>query len=533
MNVKVVQFTNANPILTLSCVSDATNEVENLFSADVMVVPPASSGSALAQTLQERLSSCDLDQLMGIVVLNHGLLTFGETGELAYRRHIELITRAEEYLQSTQVVAFSTPGPKPVEPVRLAQLRSAISRSAGRPLIMNRQARDGAADWLLQHPEVDHLTRLGPMTCADLRRIRFAPMVGLDVASYSEYHRGLIHDHASSAGVGERLIDAAPRIVIDPELDLLALGESTVDAEIARDVYRHTIESMAFAEALSGYRPLGLRECFALEDDDFVQGYLDSSTSALPLQGEVALVTGAASGIGRACASELLRRGAAVLGLDVDAEVSGVFEGSDWLGMTTDITDPAEVRRAVGDAVDRFGSIDIAVLAAGVFGPSHPLDGYDAESWRAVMAVNLDATADVLGLLHPLLSVAPRYGRVVFVGSKNVAAPGPGVAAYSASKAGATQLARVAALEWASDGIRVNTVHPDSVFDTGLWTKDVLESRAKAYGLSVDDYKRRNLLSTEVKSADVARLVVDLVGPGYQAITGAQIPIDGGNVRVV
>jgi NAD(P)-dependent dehydrogenase (short-subunit alcohol dehydrogenase family) len=122
---------------------------------------------------------------------------------------------------------------------------------------------------------------------------------------------------------------------------------------------------------------------------------------------------------------------------------------------------------------------------------------------------------------------------VVVIASKNVPAPGPGAAAYSASKAAVTQLARVAALEWASDNIRVNIVHPDAVFDTGLWTPELLAERAAHYGLSVEAYKRRNLLHTEVTAAAVAQAVTTLCTPTFACTTGAQIPIDGGNDRVV
>jgi NAD(P)-dependent dehydrogenase (short-subunit alcohol dehydrogenase family) len=121
----------------------------------------------------------------------------------------------------------------------------------------------------------------------------------------------------------------------------------------------------------------------------------------------------------------------------------------------------------------------------------------------------------------------------VVVASKNVAAPGRGAAAYSASKAALTQLARVAALEWAQDGIRVNVVHPDAVFDTALWTPELLAERSARAGIDVAAYKRRNLLGLEIASADVARAVVALCDGTFRATTGAQIPIDGGNERVL
>src|SRR6185295_8596042 len=130
----------------------------------------------------------------------------------------------------------------------------------------------------------------------------------------------------------------------------------------------------------------------------------------------------------------------------------------------------------------------------------------DIKEWRQVMQVNLDSNLVLLRDCHPFLKEAPKGGRVVVIGSKNVPAPGPGAAAYSASKAALTQLARVAALEWGADGIRINTLHPNAVFDTGIWTEDVLTSRAKHYGMTVAEYKKNNILRTEVTSRDVAEL---------------------------
>jgi NAD(P)-dependent dehydrogenase (short-subunit alcohol dehydrogenase family) len=149
------------------------------------------------------------------------------------------------------------------------------------------------------------------------------------------------------------------------------------------------------------------------------------------------------------------------------------------------------------------------------------------------MDVNAGAAALAFRLAHPLLCRAPGGAAVVVVGSKNVPAPGAGAAAYSASKAALTQLARVAALEWGGDGIRVNVVHPDAVFDTGLWTDEIIAERAARYDLTPEQYRTRNVLGAEVRAEDVARLVVALCGPAFARTTGAQVPIDGGNDRVI
>ncbi len=122
---------------------------------------------------------------------------------------------------------------------------------------------------------------------------------------------------------------------------------------------------------------------------------------------------------------------------------------------------------------------------------------------------------------------------MVVIGSKNVPAPGPGAAAYSASKAALNQLARIAALEWGADAIRVNSIHPDAVFDTALWTDEVLEARARHYGMSVEQYKTKNILRTAVTSRDVAQMAAEMCGSLFARTTGAQVPLNGVNDRVI
>jgi NAD(P)-dependent dehydrogenase (short-subunit alcohol dehydrogenase family) len=173
------------------------------------------------------------------------------------------------------------------------------------------------------------------------------------------------------------------------------------------------------------------------------------------------------------------------------------------------------------------------VLNAGIFPASSPVQSIARDAWRSAMTVNVEAPLLVMQAVHPLLKLAPRGGRVVVIGSKNVPAPGPGAGAYSASKAAMNQLARVAALEWAKDGIRINTLHPNAVYDTALWTEEVLTSRAKAYNLTVEQYRKNNLLKTEVTSKDVAELAAEMCGSLFAKTTAAQVPVDGGTEKLV
>ena len=173
------------------------------------------------------------------------------------------------------------------------------------------------------------------------------------------------------------------------------------------------------------------------------------------------------------------------------------------------------------------------VLNLGFFAAGEEIQSLPDELWRRAFEVNVEANFRLLRAAAPLLALAPFGASVVVIGSRNVTAPGPGAAAYSASKAALVQLARVAALELAPRGVRVNILHPDAVFDTDLWTPEMLERRAARYGLTVEQYKRRNLLGCEITATDVGELAATLATDLFAKTTGAQIPIDGGSDRVI
>ncbi|MFO0746520.1 MAG: SDR family oxidoreductase [Myxococcota bacterium] len=208
------------------------------------------------------------------------------------------------------------------------------------------------------------------------------------------------------------------------------------------------------------------------------------------------------------------------------------FVGKDVLPVVADVTDAVAVDHAVALAVETFGGLDLLVSNAGSFPEATPLESLSDASWDATLALNLSAHQKLLRAAVPFLALGFDPA-VVFVASKNVRAPGPGVAAYSVAKAGLTQLARVAAIELAPKGVRVNVVHPDAVFDTSLWTIEKIAQRAERYGLSAEQYRTRNLLGREIRSRDVANAVARLLSSELGATTGAQLPIDGGNDRTI
>jgi NAD(P)-dependent dehydrogenase (short-subunit alcohol dehydrogenase family) len=287
------------------------------------------------------------------------------------------------------------------------------------------------------------------------------------------------------------------------------------------------------AELLDKWLALPAKDIFDVEYWELEQAKLNKAGTAPEFKGEVVLITGAASGIGKACVDAFLKQGAAVVGLDIDHAITDLYQADNYLGLVCDVTTGNEVNLCLDKAVAHFGGLDMLVLNAGVFPGGTRIAELDDQQWRQVMSVNLDANLRIMRECHPLLKLAPRYGRVVVIGSKNYLAPGPGAASYSASKAALNQLARVAALEWGSDGIRINSLHPDAVFDTAIWTEEVLQSRAQHYGLTIEQYKTKNILKTGVTSQDVANLAAAMCGPLFARTTASQVPVDGGNDRVI
>ncbi len=533
---KYVDHTHADALLAVTNTPDGEKRAREIYGSDTVIVPYVMPGFDLARQCARLFAAESGPRTIGMVLLNHGIFSFGATAKEAYERMIELVSRAENYLKRNG--AWELPQPptadtKPALRQEISRLRREISSCAGFPLILATHADPKFLDFA-KRKDVATLSQQGPATPDHVIRTKRVPMLGRDVAAYAADYQAYFDRHAASAKEPKKMLDAAPRVVLDPEFGLACVGRTARDARIVHDLYSHTIDVILRAQALGGYRALPERDIFDVEYWDLEQAKLKKAGTPPVFSGEVALVTGAASGIGKACVEALLARGAAVIGLDVNPAVAQLIGSrADFLGLPCDVTSEKDVAAALETGVRAYGGLDLLVLNAGVFPGGNRIDALASEEWRRVMSINLDANFVLMRECHPLLKLAPRGGRVVIIGSKNVPAPGPGAAAYSASKAALTQLARVAALEWGADGIRVNTLHPNAVFDTAAWTGDVLATRAKHYGVSVEEYKRNNVLKVEVTSRDVAELAAELCGPLFAKTTGAQLPVDGGNDRVI
>lgn len=528
---KYVDHTHADAVVTVTNTPSGLQRVQEIYGDRVVIIPYIMPGFDLARLCAEKFAAEAHDGTVGMVLMNHGIFSLGATAQVAYERMIELVGLAETYIDQHQARVSFADIDIPAMSLRqdLAQLRWDISQAAGCPMIV-KSDRTSKTLGFIQRDDLAAISQQGPATPDHVIRTKSVPLIGRDVASYAQTYQGYFKTHARDE---HTMLDPAPRVVLDPELGCCSVGKTAKAAQIVADIYDHTINVVTTATELECYQALSAPDLFDMEYWVLEQAKLRKGGKAPLFTGEVALVTGAASGIGKACVAELLKQGAAVVGLDINPDITTLHDRLDFLGITCDVGDDAAIIDALEQGAQRFGGLDMLVLNAGIFPKGCAIATLDTELWRKVMRINLDANLVLMREAHPLLKLAPNGGRVVMIGSKNVPAPGPGAGAYSASKAALNQLMRVAALEWGTDHIRINAVHPNGVFDTALWTEDVLQSRADHYGLSVQDYKTNNLLKVEVTSQAVAELVAQMCGPLFAQTTAAQIPIDGGNERVV
>jgi rhamnose utilization protein RhaD (predicted bifunctional aldolase and dehydrogenase)/NAD(P)-dependent dehydrogenase (short-subunit alcohol dehydrogenase family) len=538
-----VDHTHADAVVTITNTPNGVERIGEIYGDRIFIVPYVMPGFILAREVYGMTRDIDWAEVEGIILLNHGVFTFGDDARSSYERMIQLVSEAEDYLDLHAPLSLEVEddadgadaGSPHDDLVALARIRRAVSKAAGAPLIATL---DSSANQVAfsSRPDVGEVSSRGPLTPDHVIRTKRTALIVDGVADLdarverytSDYNEYFLRN---AEGLLTPL-DPAPRWVVWPGRGTIAFGRTWEGATIARDVVAHTVPAIERAELLGGWQALPEDDVFDVEYWELEQAKLKRTPTPAEHAGRVVVVTGAASGIGRATVDAFLHAGACVAALDVAAAVETTWKDARVAAFVCDVTDAAALDRAVEGAVRRFGGIDVVVSNAGVFPPSAHIADLSGEVWRHSLAVNLEGHRLLLQKTIPFL-FAGWDPAVVVVGSKNVPAPGKGAAAYSVAKAGLTQLARVAALELAPAGIRVNVLHPNDVFDTGIWTPEVLAARAQEYGMDVEAYKRKNLLRRDVTSADVAALAVALAGRLFAATTGAQIPVDGGNDRVV
>lgn len=553
-----VIHTHADAVVSLTNNDRRGGVLRDVYGDDVIALAYRRPGFLISREVAQTFAAHP--GARAILLEQHGTICWGATVKEAYLATLELISRAEEAIAyrargRTRFggAALASPSPEHRRRVALAvapHLRGLVGRDRRQIVLF-----DDAPDVLefAASREADALCRIGPATpdhtiftkrlpCfapvtdpADPQAVRDGITAAVErfVADYTGYFE------AHNTG-GARLTDPFPRIIVVGGLGLFAAGKDRRTAGIVDDIYHHTISVLGAATSFGGYVSLGARDAFDVEYWPLELYKLSLAPPEKELARRVALVTGGASGIGRAVAQRLAAEGAHVVVTDLDAagarkvaeEIAGAQGPGRAVGLGLDVTAEASVRAAFEATVLAYGGVDIVVSNAGA-AHSAPVDRMELGDWERSFAVN--ATGHFLVAREGLrvLKAQGLGGAFVFVATKNVMSPGKDFSAYSASKAAEAQLAKVLALEGGPHGIRSNIVNPDAVFrDSKLWSEEVRRERARAQGIAVDDledfYRKRNILARPILPEDVAEAVLFLASDRSAKTTGCTITVDGG-----
>jgi rhamnose utilization protein RhaD (predicted bifunctional aldolase and dehydrogenase)/NAD(P)-dependent dehydrogenase (short-subunit alcohol dehydrogenase family) len=555
---KFVDHTHADAILVLTNQPDGEARIRDALGPAVAVLPWIMPGHPLAEAVAaacERAGpACE-----GVVLLHHGIFTFGADARQSYGRMIEFCDRAERAARRAAAARVPVPAQPGPAAVGLAEVLPVVRGAFALPVDGEppqrfvadaRTAADLRAFSL--RPDAAALCASGPLTPDHVLRtkgsylfLRAAEAADPDaaraaVARFASGYRAYFEACRGRVAGRPAMLDPHPRVAVVEGLGLCGFGADTAAARIAADIAEHTLRAKVQGEAIGRYQGLPPADLFEMEYWSLEQAKLGKRV-APALGGQIALVTGAGGAIGCGIAGELLAAGAQVMLADLDPgrldrvveRLRAVHGALRLARVEVDVTDAGAVDAAFAACVERFGGVDIVVPNAGIAHVS-TLAAMDPERFRRVVDVNLTGTMLCLRAAARIFERQRTGGAVVLQGSKNVPAPGAGFGAYSASKAGATQLARVAALEFAALGVTVNTVHADAVFGdeevpSGLWD-EVGPERMRARGLDPEGlrafYRDRSLLKRAVRPEDVGRAVVALVG--MTRTTGAVLPVDAG-----
>jgi rhamnose utilization protein RhaD (predicted bifunctional aldolase and dehydrogenase)/NAD(P)-dependent dehydrogenase (short-subunit alcohol dehydrogenase family) len=550
---RFIDHTHADAILALCDQPGGEAICRSVFGPGLVWIPYVMPGFALAKSCidhYERVAATTTPTVM--VLEKHGLFTWGETAQESYERTIEAVTRAERHAgKRTRPGSVAAPHARVSDVDVLPRLRGALARlgrdAAERgPIVRLRStspilaflARADAPDLVEKGCATpDHVLRTKP-TALFIRDPAYGDSGRLTaqleeaIEGYARAYDAYFDAMSRAKGVSKKKLDPWPRVVLLPGLGVCAIGSTARETDIALDIYEHTIDVMAAASAVGQYEPCARADLFDVEYWSLEQAKL-KPPSREPLSRAVALVTGAASGIGRATAARLVASGAHVAMLDRDgsgltsaAETVAAGKADRVLPIPTDVLDGGQVRAALGRVVREWGGVDVVVSNAGT-APQGMLDTDAGEAaLRASLEINALSHLTVARAAVDVMTTQGHGGCLLFNASKAAFNPGPGFGPYAVAKASLVALTRQYAIDLAPRGIRSNAVNADRI-RTQLFAGGVLESRAQARGLSVDDYFRSNLLAREVTADDVADAFVYLATA--RATTGCIVTVDGGN----
>jgi rhamnose utilization protein RhaD (predicted bifunctional aldolase and dehydrogenase)/NAD(P)-dependent dehydrogenase (short-subunit alcohol dehydrogenase family) len=551
---RFVDHTHADAVLAVVDQPNGAERARDVWGTDVLVVPYVMPGFLLARRVAELGASIPKT---GVMILDkHGIFTWGETARESYERMIAAVTAAESHIErarsksatASMRVASSSDERRARRKGLTPTLRGAMARATDGGSFILEWRDEPEILALLERPDAREVTRIGSMTPDHVIRTKPVPAwlgdlpsdlgatraaIEAELSRYGEWYSAYFAENAARYAAPLTRLDRLPRVFLAPGLGALTVGKTLDEARIVGDLVVHTAVTIRDAMAIGRYEPVSHSDLFDVEYWSLEQAKLKAAKSAPgPLARRIALVTGAARGIGRATATHFLELGAHVMlsDADEDALVATNIElekrfGSRVASAKADVTSPDDCARLVARVVDVFGGIDVVVSNAGN-APSGLLHTEKGDAaLRESLELNFLGHQNVARSACDVLLAQGTGGCLLFNASKSAFNQGAEFGPYAVPKAAVIALMRQYAVDLGKEGIRANAVNADRI-RTNLFD-GILEARARARGVSPDDYFRDNLLRRETRATDVASAFAFLATA--EATTGSVVTIDGGN----
>jgi len=560
-----VDHTHAESLLILTNQKNGKELVAEALGQGVGVLPYLRSGFPLAKAAIDLYENNP--HLEAIMLMNHGIFTFGDEARVSYENMIRFVQKAESYIgKRIQGKPLCHPRADLYPPLDIALstarvcsvIRGACAYQDPGGYLRRFYTEVRSAPEMVEasrSKEAPDLCRSGALTPDHIiwtknRAVYIESVPGDDeslrslvkqeVDSYVKDYDRYFETHSATQGTKPERLDPYPRIFLVSGIGLVVLGLTRKAARIAADIAERSFQAKLCAMAIGDYLPLDESHAFDMEYWGLQQKKLVKTGP--PLQGQVAVLTGGGGAIGLGIADRLLAAGALVVICDIEETrlkkvhsiLTRKYDESLLEQIVFDVTDYPSVEKAFHEISGRVGGIDLLVPNAGIAHVAR-LEDLDPVRFKQVIDVNLMGTFHMLKASVPIFKRQGKGGNIVVISSKNVFDPGAGFGAYSASKAGAHQVAKIAALELAELGVRVNMINPDAIFgdeevSSKLWDL-VGPERMKVRGLDPEGlkeyYRQRNLLKARVLAEHVGNVVV-FFASNQTPTTGATFPVDGG-----
>ncbi|MBA3375796.1 MAG: bifunctional rhamnulose-1-phosphate aldolase/short-chain dehydrogenase [Actinobacteria bacterium] len=558
-----VDHTHPDAIIALTSSPDGRSLAQTAFGEEAIWLDYERPGFQMSKRIADLLDRSP--NARAVLLEKHGLVTWGDSSAASYQSTLEFVGKAARTLEEAGDGRLGLGGARvrtladsEVEPLlaeALPALRGALLGDADRVILqMDRSAEAIAFASSARAPAVsqvgapcpDHLvhTKHKPLVVNfdadrdDGSDLGEALRVG--VADYAGWYREYYEQNVTDESRPYSQDPAGPRVVLVPGVGIVTSGVDAGRAQIARELYHRAIAVQNAAEAAGGFRSLSEQEAFGIEYWPLERYKLAQLPPEKELTGRITLITGGASGIGRATARRLAELGAHVVVADLNSagaeevrdEICSLHGEHRALAVAGDVTSEEAVREMVQRTVLGFGGLDVLVCSAGI-ATSAPAAETTLADWERSYAVLARGYFLPAREAFRALIRQGRGGSIVFVGSKNALVAGANASAYSSAKAASLHLARCLAEEGGEHAIRVNTVNPDAVIEgSALWSSEWKAERASTYGVSEEElpsfYRARTTLDVSVYPEDVAEAIAYFAGPRSSKSTGNILNVDGG-----